>query len=148
VRKEGPAPEATPVMTAGKTLHKPAYGDPCNRCGICCIARPCALAGHVFPDLIWEEYITPLKPGQRSRPCPALERSDAGYRCGLATNPDRYVNWRLDDDEAAELAEAAGVIIGGGLGCDTRAAGETVKKKLPEQDANRLAAARAAWGWR
>lgn len=60
---------------------KPAEGEACNGCGICCSAERCPVA--------W--LFLPLRGG----PCPALEwNAKAGrYRCGMVDNPARHVRW-------------------------------------------------------
>jgi hypothetical protein len=87
---------------------KPKHGEPCTRCGICCIASLCPLAAHLFGD----------RPG----PCPAL-RFDADHNssCGLVVNP--YEEDR-PPDVAAAMSEAAAHLIGSGNGCDCRVNGE------------------------
>ena len=79
---------------------KPAYGAPCNGCGLCCLAEPCPLGM--------------LLSRRRTGACVALRWSEAAqcYRCGvLADPPDQRVGralWRA-------LARRW---IGAGLGCD------------------------------
>lgn len=69
---------------------KPRVMDPCNGCGVCCVAEPCALAFDYVPGSL------PF------RPCPALEWRDGQARCGLIVDPARH------SPEFAEiLAEAA-----------------------------------------
>jgi ferredoxin len=80
------------VLAATKT--KPLYGDPCNGCGLCCIASQCPVSLIIF--------------GQRDL-CPALISNQlGGYVCGLvstgALNP--------------AAREAAAFVIGSGTGCD------------------------------
>jgi hypothetical protein len=53
---------------------KPAYGDPCNGCGLCCLTGPCEVA---------REYLH--VPG--GQPCPALEYDFGRYWCGMLTRP-------------------------------------------------------------
>ena len=79
---------------------KPAYGAPCNGCGLCCLAEPCPLGM--------------LLSRRRTGACVALRWSEAAqcYRCGvLADPPDQRVGralWRV-------LARRW---IGAGQGCD------------------------------
>lgn len=98
------------VATKGLLERKPRHGQPCNRCGICCIGTPCSLAQHVF---------------QRGAdgPCPALQWDGTDSVCGLVKEPARYAiaaylrgGW--------ETAEAAKVLIGSATGCDCRVNGE------------------------
>ena len=73
---------------------KPAFGAPCNGCGLCCLAEPCP-AGV-------------LASGRRHGACAAL-RWDAGgrrYRCGVV------------DAAPGPLARLARRWIAAGSGCD------------------------------
>jgi hypothetical protein len=60
---------------------KPAEGEPCNGCGICCSAGHCPVA--------W--LFLPLGGGT----CPALEwNGQAGrYYCGMVVDPAHHVRW-------------------------------------------------------
>ena len=55
---------------------KPAPGETCNRCGICCAAETCPAGRLVFR--------------RKTGPCPALVRYDNRYSCDLAVMPDRH----------------------------------------------------------
>ena len=55
---------------------KPAEGEACNGCGLCCAVELCALA---------LEFLD-----QPQAPCPAMEFADGRFWCGLARNPSRY----------------------------------------------------------
>ena len=71
---------------------KPAYGSPCNRCGLCCYAVICPLGQELF--------------GCKAGPCPALVMDDGKASCGLTLmGPDEY-------------REAAALLLGIGNGCD------------------------------
>jgi hypothetical protein len=61
------------------TLTKPAHGQPCNGCGVCCKAIPCPIAMEVLDAT--------------EGACPALEwDSEAGrYWCGLIRNASQHV---------------------------------------------------------
>jgi hypothetical protein len=74
------------VRSEWRTIHlhreappKPAIGEPCNGCGVCCAAETCPAGRILF-----------LK---RNGPCPALEWQKNFYRCGLLTKPARYLRW-------------------------------------------------------
>ncbi|MEH6460458.1 hypothetical protein [Chitinimonas sp. JJ19] len=58
---------------------KPAWGEPCNGCGVCCAAEPCPVGQRMF--------------GVRQGACPALVwQAQAGrYGCGLLLQPGRYL---------------------------------------------------------
>lgn len=87
-------------------LAKPAYGQPCNGCGKCCMDMLCPLAKHVFDA--------------RSGRCPALFLSANGkWSCGLVFSPRDHAPVRaaiVAND--GELGVAAKTLIGAGIGCD------------------------------
>ena len=82
---------------------KPAAGAACNGCGVCCLAEPCP-AGM-------------LVSGRRQGACSALIWEDDGsrYRCGLVSDPARFVRPRW---LARGLAPLARRWISAGSGCD------------------------------
>jgi hypothetical protein len=84
---------------------KPAYGAPCNGCGLCCLSEQCRASIEHF--------------GVQSV-CPALEQSQGRYWCGLMIRPSHYGA----GENLAQFGEdiAAGFwrnYIGGGAGCDS-----------------------------
>lgn len=81
---------------------KPAFGDACNGCGLCCTVKPCALS---------VEYL-----GSEIGPCAALEWEDGRAWCGLIRNASRYIGTPAFGDRyvGALVGEALGV----GKGCD------------------------------
>lgn len=87
---------------------KPAAGQPCNGCGVCCALETCPAARLRF----W----------QKEGPCPALAWSPehARYHCGLLVRPADYFGWL----PAAGEALAGKLIkrwIAAGDGCDCNA---------------------------
>ncbi|SCK15946.1 hypothetical protein [Vogesella sp. LIG4] len=60
---------------------KPAFGAPCNGCGVCCASAPCPLSRLLLRH--------------RHGPCPALiwQADAARYHCGLLTAPRQYLHW-------------------------------------------------------
>lgn len=83
---------------------KPAAGQPCNGCGVCCALETCP-AGR-------------LRFWRGAGPCPALEWSagDGRYQCGLLARPGHYL-WTppaLEGFAARCLARW----IAAGQGCD------------------------------
>lgn len=73
---------------------KPLFGDPCNGCGLCCIAGPCGTGSALT--------------GQTEGRCRLLEADGTGgFRCGLLTRPAQPY-----------ITEALAVAIAAGLGCD------------------------------
>ena len=56
---------------------KPPHGQPCNQCGLCCYAAPCALGAALFAT--------------RAGPCPALRFHDNGDSyCDVVAHPEQY----------------------------------------------------------
>lgn len=98
-------------------LEKPAEGEPCNQCGLCCIEQVCDLG---------------LLLGNDTH-CKALEALEDGrYRCGLAHDPYRYLPtekttpWQAIDSmkpgmRAGETAlkHSYQHLLGVGQGCDS-----------------------------
>jgi len=75
---------------------KPLFGDPCNRCGRCCVSSQCPVSLIVF--------------GRGALPCPALKFDLAGNSsCGML---DPEV---VTDPDARAAIEVG---IGSGIGCD------------------------------
>lgn len=85
-----------------KPLPKPLYGNPCNGCGMCCIAVQCPVSLALFGEQVL---------------CPALEQAGTALGCGLMRNTSDYVpdvpSWG-----GKALTEAFALMIGAGLGCD------------------------------
>lgn len=91
-------------------LAKPKFGEPCNRCGQCCIKFPCPVGKFLFQ--------------QKTGRCPALEQDGDRFSCGLVANPHKYVPPSALPVEFSALSKAAKVFIDAGNGCDAIFAGE------------------------
>lgn len=89
---------------------KPPHGSPCNKCGGCCMEVTCVLGRHVF--------------GVDDGPCPALEKSEGGYGCGLVSRPREFSPVRTAVHGVPTMSKAASTLIGAGIGCDAQAEGE------------------------
>jgi len=57
---------------------KPQWGEPCNGCGVCCLAEPCPLSQVMFlrrsgscPAIVWQPYIN-------------------RYECGMVISPSLH----------------------------------------------------------
>lgn len=98
------------------SLDKPTYGDPCNGCGVCCIAQVCALGEALGDD----------------QNCKALiQNPDRTFSCGLVADPYRFISedslavWRaidaMSDGNAGEeaLRKSNAEALGAGRGCDS-----------------------------
>lgn len=98
------------------SLDKPAFGSPCNGCGICCIAQVCDLGVGLGDD----------------QNCKALfQRSNGSFACGLVEDPYRFVpeeelsKWRcldrMSEGAAGEqaLKNLYSEMLGAGRGCDS-----------------------------
>lgn len=81
---------------------KPAVGQPCNGCGVCCLFEPCPL-GVVLSR-------------RRRGACVALQWDNAAsnYRCGALADPGRHLGW-LPAGWARRLIRRW---IAAGQGCD------------------------------
>ena len=122
-------------------LKKPAFGAPCNGCGLCCKNSVCDLGQPIF--------------GRLKGPCPALERdaNAPGYRCGLMVNPARYAPLRAKRYGARRLGEAARLLLASGFGCDARFLDEARdpahdgREPAWRKDKAQHRAAAAMWGY-
>lgn len=87
---------------------KPAEGQPCNGCGVCCTLETCPAARLRFLQI--------------KGPCPALEWSAAQerYLCGLHVHPGRYLTW-LPPKSTALASRLFARWISAGKGCDCSA---------------------------
>ena len=84
---------------------KPAWGEPCNGCGVCCLSEPCPVGM--------------LISRKRRGRCDALVWSppDQRYRCGLLATPDqRQSGWPKFVQPM--LQRWARRWIAAGVGCD------------------------------
>lgn len=90
---------------------KPRYDEPCNGCGLCCVAIPCALA---------LDYVEGADIG---KPCPALEWEGGRSFCGLVRNPAGHSPLlalaSIVHGPGAVSAEIADALGGVGGGCDS-----------------------------
>ena len=84
---------------------KPAWGQPCNGCGLCCLTEPCPVGM--------------LVSRRRQGACVALRwRAEAGrYRCAMAEDPGEVLGrrWRF---LSPVLARWVRRWIAAGAGCD------------------------------
>ena len=104
-------------------LEKPAIGDPCNGCGLCCQMQVCSTGSYVLG--LVDNY------GDRARgPCPALLPKGDGFTCGLVARPKDYVD---SPRGVTVLRNAAMLLIGAGIGCD-EAGDEPDETALPKLD--------------
>ena len=84
---------------------KPAWGQTCNGCGVCCLSEPCPVGM--------------LLSRRRRGACVALVWSDAAgcYRCGLLVAPTEHLPAWLHP-AAPQLQRLARRFIAAGIGCD------------------------------
>ena len=84
---------------------KPAPGEPCNGCGVCCTAEPCPIGAIVS--------------GRRDGRCAALTWSDVDdrYRCGLVADPAAHLPEVLHV-AAPLIGRVVRRFISAGSGCD------------------------------
>jgi Fe-S-cluster-containing hydrogenase component 2 len=83
---------------------KPAWGEACNGCGVCCLAEPCPVGM--------------LISRKRRGACTALRWDEVGarYRCGLLTAPESFIRPRW---LARGVVRWARRMIAAGQGCDS-----------------------------
>lgn len=91
-------------------IKKPKIGEPCNGCGLCCMAQTCRHGAYVL-GLV--DTFGDYAEGR----CPALmQRPDKTYACGILLNPNKYIkNKRYT---AKQKAFHFARLIGAGSGCD------------------------------
>lgn len=82
---------------------KPAYGSPCNGCGLCCIAEQCPIG-----ELLLGPH----------RICPALMDVGSAFVCGLMTNPELFYKNGTDPERLRGIGKSVGLLLGAGRGCD------------------------------
>lgn len=91
------------VVSLNDLLPKPAYLDPCNGCGGCCLMAQCSVSLVIF--------------GKARGVCPALERTgEKTFGCGLMSRPQDFLD--LPAWGHKPFAEAVAVMLGAGNGCD------------------------------
>ncbi len=95
-----PTPGWQTVLLHRQAPPKPAWGEPCNGCGLCCVAEPCPLGM--------------LISRRRRGSCRALQWDGSRYRCGALADPGRWLPG-LPRGWARRLA---GRWIAAGRGCD------------------------------
>jgi len=96
------------ILIHAEAPPKPALRDPCNGCGICCVAEPCPLSRLLF----W----------QKKGPCRAIrwDEAYARYVCGMVVAPSEFLPWLpgLLQSMATRLFSRW---IAAGKGCDSDA---------------------------
>lgn len=89
-------------------IEKAPYGQPCNRCGLCCLKETCPLGAIVLRKDLHDA-------------CPALEFGEAGAICGLAAHPMQYRPIQTMQHGAEAMRDAALLLIGAKIGgCDSQ----------------------------
>lgn len=87
-------------------LKKPAFGEPCNGCGMCCTVEPCAIA---------KEFLHCI-----TGPCVALETDDNRTYCGMVRRPVFYLlGIDAPPAESGEIQSHVAGILRIGAGCDS-----------------------------
>lgn len=95
---------------------KPAYGQPCNGCGVCCRQELCPLG-----ELLYRRV---------KGPCPALSGpylmtdGSSTYTCGLVSCPEKFAPLTANIVGGDRLTAAAKFLTGTGVGCDCQLPGE------------------------
>lgn len=83
---------------------KPAAGEPCNRCGVCCAYTPCPIA---------RLFLFQFKGS-----CRALMWQEEGhYACGMVQEPDRF-SLLIPNTFRVRAGKLFAKRIAAGTGCD------------------------------
>ena len=84
---------------------KPALGEPCNGCGVCCLLQPCPVGM--------------LISRRTQGACSALrwQAADRRYVCGLVAQPEIVLRW-LPRPAARLVGRFARRLVSAGSGCD------------------------------
>ena len=101
---------------------KPALGEPCNGCGVCCLVAPCPVGV--------------VASGRRSGACHALHWDDSQhlYRCGMVEDPLRWLGWAgAPKAWSAWLGRRVRRWIAAGAGCDASVTAERAPPGQPDQ---------------
>jgi hypothetical protein len=101
---------ATIIWLQAAAPAKPAPGQPCNGCGVCCATAPCPIGM--------------LASRRTTGACLALRWQPAAqrYRCGLLPDASRATGWLPWYRRV--LARLVARWIGAGIGCDSQALAE------------------------
>ncbi|MBX3623162.1 MAG: hypothetical protein KF720_00015 [Rubrivivax sp.] len=95
--------QRTTIHIHREAAPKPAVGEPCNGCGVCCTAEPCPVGMLVSRS--------------RHGACKALtwNEHERRYACGMVVAPQRFgvPRWL-----AGVTARAVRRLIAAGRGCD------------------------------
>ncbi len=145
-RQEGPRPQEQVVFWHGDAPAQPAMGQPCNGCGLCCLAEPCPLGMLVSRRrhgacvaLRWLPGTEPAAeadgtdtaggataegaggrldvPEAAGGARPAASGQAGRYVCGMVADPAGVTGWR-NRWLLRALARLARRWIAAGQGCD------------------------------
>lgn len=125
---EGPSDEQ---IVQAIIARKPAYGAPCNGCGLCCIATQCPVSVGLY--------------GERTI-CPALEQAGDSFACGLMVNPLVHIEG-MRDWSGPVMGEMFRLLIGADIGCDGEGPGEVVTDAQRERIRNQAREKISAGSW-
>lgn len=91
-----PGPRRPLPLLEASAPRKPAWGEPCNGCGLCCRAQVCLVGRELFG-------VGP------TGPCPALRWGGSRHWCGVVEELER---------EGRAMPLAALIGVGGGCDCN------------------------------
>lgn len=111
-----PSPDVWQVVQVQRAAPpKPALGQPCNGCGVCCLAEPCPVGV--------------LVSRRRHGACAALrwDPAQTRYHCGMVSDPADVLGprWRF---AAPWLRRLARRWIAAGAGCDS-----SLEPRMPDE---------------
>ena len=100
---------------------KPAVGEACNGCGVCCALETCPPARLRFL--------------QRHGPCPALEwaADESRYRCGLLVRPAHYLGGLPLPGALMQKLFARWIAAGQGCDCSAEVGGNRQRESTPSR---------------
>jgi hypothetical protein len=90
-------------------LKKPAIGQSCNGCGLCCQITMCSIASFALSRV---ENWGDRAPG----PCPAVTKSEGKLVCGLILRPTDWLP--KNKNSVTAIRDSMKLCIGSGFGCD------------------------------
>lgn len=81
------------IAIASLAPAKPAFGAPCNGCGVCCLAQPCPIGmllswrrQGACVALQWDARLAAYRCGAITQPLPVLQRVLPGWMRGMAAS--------------------------------------------------------------
>lgn len=106
-------------------LDRPAFGSPCNSCGLCCLREQCPISLGFFGN-------HPV--------CPALRQESPRLICGLCVDATPYLSSDLAQ-HGQLFTDAIRLLLGAGQGCDSGDGDDETRAAMMEKVHAAIAAA-------